>query len=191
MNPEERDQFTEQLLDATLRRYSTAEPAPGLEERLLSKLAATPVTPRLVSHRWPWMLAAAAALLIAVLATATLWQRSVPVVSKGSIGQSSPSGSVNELRPEVSNLQPPTATELPLSVTHQRPTAVRTAAPHREHFPISTPPSQQERLLLSFVDRTPVPELLATNARLAAERDADLKRFFADADPANPAGDAQ
>jgi hypothetical protein len=45
--------------------------------------------------------------------------------------------------------------------------------------------------LLSYVDRTPVPELLATNARLAAERDADLKRFFADADPANPAGDAQ
>jgi hypothetical protein len=190
MNPEERERFAEQLLDTTLRRYSAAEPAPGLEERLLSKLAVAPAKPKMVSHRWAWM-AAAAALLIAVLTTAALWQRSVPVVSKGSSGQSSSSGSVNELRPEVSNLQPPTATELPVSATHQRPAAVHAAAPHREHFPIPTPPSQQERLLLSFVDRTPVPELLATNARLAAERDADLKRFFADADPANPAGDAQ
>ena len=39
MNPEERDQFAEKLLNATLGRYSAAEPAPGLEERLLAKLA--------------------------------------------------------------------------------------------------------------------------------------------------------
>jgi hypothetical protein len=68
---------------------------------------------------------------------------------------------------------------------------MRVAAPHLEQFPTPAPPSEQDRLLVSYVNRTPQPELLATNARLAAERDADLKRFFADADPANTAGDAQ
>ena len=192
MNPEERDQFTEQLLDATLRQYSTAEPAPGLEKRLLASLALAPPKPKPIAHRWPWMLAAAAVLLIAVVSTATLWHRPAPQVANDSTLQATPVVRADQPTPVVSILSAPSKSELALPATrHHATTTVNTPAPHQELFPTPAPPSEQERLLLSYVDRTPVPELLATNARMAAERDADLKRFFANADPANSAGDAQ
>jgi hypothetical protein len=191
MNPEERDQFAEKLLNATLGRYSAAEPAPGLEERLLAKLATAPPKPKPVAHRWVWV-AAAAVVLLAAVAVMTLWHRPVREVAKGASAQAAPATQTNPSNAVVTILQSPTMKELSApSARKHLAVAMHAAAPHLEQFPTPAPPSEQERFLLSYVDRTPVPELLATNARLAAERDADLKRFFADADPANPAGDAQ
>ncbi len=188
MNPEERDQFADQLLNRTLGRYSAAEPAPGLEERLLARLASAAPKPKPAMNRWAWM-AAAAAVLLATVAVTTLWHRPDAKVVSQSPGTSVAPATLNQrAAPASSN----TAAAVSPSVPSHRPAvARRMAAPHLEQFPIPAPPSEQDRLLALYVKRTPEPELLATSARLAAERDADLKRFFADAEPATLAGDAQ
>jgi hypothetical protein len=188
MNPEERDQFADQLLNRTLGRYSAAEPAPGLEERLLAKLASAAPKPKPVVQRWAWM-AAAAAMLLATVAVTTLWHRPDAKPVSQLPGTSAAPATLNQESAPTPRIA---AVAVDSSIPPHRPAvAMRVAAPHLEQFPTPAPLSEQDRLLVSYVNRTPQPELLATNARLAAERDADLKRFFADADPANPAGDAQ
>ena len=62
----------DQLLDRGLDAWAASEPAPGLPERVLAQLRREPATtpaPEGTTRRWPWLLVAAAALLIAVGST--------------------------------------------------------------------------------------------------------------------------
>jgi hypothetical protein len=60
-----------------------------------------------------------------------------------------------------------------------------------DRFPRSAPLSEQDRLLLAYVDNTPRAEIVATTARLTAEREADLKRFLTNPAPTEDVETAQ
>src|SRR5690242_17692439 len=152
----EKEKQMDEMLDSLLANYSSAEPRPGLETRILANLR--DVTGREALHgpwnfRWLWAGAAVAAAIVVALvligtgrhtATPTVVQTQQPV---------SP-------QPEIQRVVPETANTIPAShrkkLAPPHPQDVNLALSQRPSvFPTPTPLSEQERLLLSYYSSTP------------------------------------
>jgi len=162
MDDKERDPFVDQLLDASLARYAEVEPRPGLEERLLAGVRAEP--PRPLWWRWAWLPATAGAVVLIVAGAIVLSERREPVRLAPPVARTaeapappapapSPKETVPAARVKATPLAPRSATVL------------LAALPRREEFPSTAPLSEQERLLLRYVQGTPREELLAAGLR--------------------------
>ena len=146
----------DRLLDATLAKYATAEPRPGLEERILANLRAEQTkSPR---HAWwHWSLVATSAIvLIAVVAVALRWSRpsNPPIVNRiPVVTQSQPQK--RELA-QQSTLKPATRKARPRSVmrSSQEPNAVADV-PKLDRFSSPQPLSAEEAALAQYVTNFP------------------------------------
>jgi hypothetical protein len=149
MNPNDKDRFAEELLDASLRRYRIEEPRPGLEARILANLRANEqaVRPKV----WVWALVASAAMLtIAVVflhlssrlasRTATVSPAPQAVAPKGET-------------PKAVAVAPPVA-RVPRKPS-QRPQPATPRRHRPEQFPTPSPLTPQEKLLLRYVRGIP------------------------------------
>jgi hypothetical protein len=150
------------MLDSLLANYSSAEPRPGLETRILASLreAEKKAPQRWWSFKWLWAGAVAAAIIVAAVLI-NGWHRVEPptnVVVKTS--QPAPSPEIQPHAPiapkETARIhrRKPLAPALPQNATlalRDRPAV----------FPTPTPLSEQEKLLLSYVASTPREEMIA------------------------------
>jgi len=152
----------DELLDSMLSEYSSAEPGPGLETRVLAGVreAERGKTYRWWSWKWLWVGATTAVVLLLIL---SLGRRrpSEPVQVQGR-----PQPVEQPVQPAVENTKPPRAEQ---AGSHQpkplvRP-LVRSAALALNRrpavFPTPAPLSEQEQLLLRYVAHTPREELIA------------------------------
>jgi hypothetical protein len=155
MEPRDKDraQF-DQLLDSALRRYGNVEPRPGLEGRVLARLAAEASR----SHGrawWVWGLAGAAAMIVVI----GMW------IGGGHRRSNTPAVSV---RPNVSKREQKLATVMPPVELNKpavrRVRSLKTAAPVRmakiaeprlQQFPSPRPLSQQETVIAEYVQHFP------------------------------------
>ena len=161
-NDNQRDTFLDQLLDASLARYARVEPRPGLEERLLAGVRAEPSRPLWL--RWAWLPATAGAVALIVVGALVLSERRAPVPPAPRVARTAeaptavaPSPAAKETAPVVPAKTAPRAT---------RPTPASLATlPRRQEFPSASPLSEQEQLLLRYVQRTPREELLTAAFR--------------------------
>ncbi len=155
MSENERREFVDELLDASLNRYSQVEPRAGLEGRLVASVPQR--AQRFAWPRWAWIPAAAtAAVLIAALAFYATRQNPVP--SAPIVAQRPPAPTI------VTPAPPPVATSAVASrpVIRREPVErVSAALPRLATFPARAPLSEQERLLLVFVQQTPKEQLMA------------------------------
>ncbi len=164
MDPREHHQFVDELLDSALARYRSAEPRPGLEERVLTGLRAD--GPPRPWPSWTWRLAAGVAVLGTVV-LAVLLRRTVHITP----GSPGPNSSVEARK---MNSPPPRlkAAVEPIAKSHhtRRASAHLTRQlrsqrvgeePHKDVFPSPAPPSEQEELLLRYVRENPAPVLVA------------------------------
>lgn len=188
MSHEEREQRAEKFLDAALKQYSAAEPRPGLETRILANLTRAP-KPKPFAFGFPrasWM--AAAALLLLAISVGVIRHRQEPNEVRTSMPHKAPAPQLQDF----ASAAKPTPPAIKVAGTHHRQVPVATpATPHLDRFPRPAPLSEQDRLLLAYVDNTPRAEVLATTARLIAEREADLKRFLTNTAPTEDVGTAQ
>ena len=169
------------MLDSLLANYSSAEPRPGLETRILANLRdaeGREAGRGWWSFRWLWAGAAVAALIVGGLLVIGKGKRHVapPTHTVVRTGQPAVQQRVNQ-QPSVK--QP--AVQEPL-VQSSIPKIGATPAIHHRHrtpaprpqqnatlawsqrpavFPTPTPLSEQERLLLQYYRRTPREEVIA------------------------------
>jgi hypothetical protein len=166
MADQEKDKQMDELLDSLLAAYSSAEPRPGLETRILANLSAAErevATARWWNWKWLWagMAVAAALIIIAVAliggrhriaAPPTVVQTQQPAPSQPEVQSSAPA--IHSETARIHSRKPSTA-----PITQQNATLARRDRP--AVFPTPTPLSEQEQLLLRYYASTPRDEVIA------------------------------
>lgn len=162
-------------LDEALAHYSAAEPRPGLENRILANLEAH-VAER--QRRWFYAFATAAAvLLFAVVITTTrnAKDNNPPIITTGkkaetTLAAGTKNAPVTSQEPRMRRVRHPGSAGHGNANSERR---VLQADVKQEHFPVDQPLSEQDRLLLAYLSRTPPQEmehLAAAQQELAAAR---------------------
>jgi len=164
MSDHEKNDHLDELLDSALAQYSSAEPRPGLETRILAHVRQAGATAPSPGRNWRWLWAGAMA-AIAVVTIVFLAGRHPGVTLPGNKVVQVPQAPVQVSPPHQSGA-PATVTNIP---KHGRKMTVRphfeTARLIREQrpsvFPTPSPLSEQEKLALAYAARTPKEELIA------------------------------
>ncbi|MBZ5493991.1 MAG: hypothetical protein LAO76_23975 [Acidobacteriia bacterium] len=163
MADQEKDKRVDKMLDSLLANYSSAEPRPGLETRILASLRETPE--KETAHGWwnfKWLSAGmVAAVIIAAAVLIGGRHRIAPpthVIVKTS--PAIPQPNIQPRAPAVRNETVKIRPRKPLAPT--RPQNAALALNERPAvFPTPTPLSEQEKLLLSYLAGTPREQVIA------------------------------
>jgi hypothetical protein len=160
----DKDKYLDELLDLALTTYSSAEPRPGLETRILAKVRDVENKAASPWRNWRWLWAGAAAALAIVLIVLFSGRHSAIPGPPGNVVQKNQPAA--QPSPEVASMPPHNSGNagIPLSKKRVPPHAERVAlniGPRQPIFPAPTPLSEQEKLLLSYYARTPREELIA------------------------------
>lgn len=159
MDDKNHDRFVDELLDATLGRYSSADPRAGLEERVLATLrtSARPA-PWL---RWGWWPVLAASALVLLLVGVYALRRPVstrpaaPPLARLAQPPAAPAETPAPVSPRARKAHP----QAPPAPSSRVQVAV---AERRAQLPSLVPLSQQEELFLRYVQETPREQMVAT-----------------------------
>lgn len=165
MADQEKDRQLDQLLDSALAQYSAVEPRPGLETRILARIAdsRSAASTRAGVLRWLWTGAAAAALAAIILfsffSRPATRSRQLPNTVR--------------TQPQPQRVLPTSVAQVPherkqprqtTGAAQRRSAAVRQAGAvgvRQKVFPTPVALSEQEALLLRYLSHTPREELLA------------------------------
>lgn len=158
MAEQEKDKQLDELLDSMLSRYAAEEPRPGLETRVLARIAEAHRPVKANVWRWLWLGAGAAGIAAAVIAfLISSYSRPQQVAPTMSQAQQQPSAAQARLKNPESNRAPvPVGGIRKRSIHRARVVDVR-----QEVFPSPEPLSEQEKLMLRYLSATPRQELLA------------------------------
>jgi len=171
MEPNDREDLAEKLLDAGLQHYSTVEPRDGLEGRVLANLR--PEHGRLGRRVSLWVSLAAMAVVGVVAATIFLVRR--PAAEPQIVAKHAVAGVIaGEAITDPAELKPDSVRRR----SHIFPGGIRQAmasavaptdnGPKLEQFPSPRPLSEQEEMLARYVRERP------QEARLVARAQAEL-----------------
>jgi hypothetical protein len=177
--PSERDALDHEL-DAALAKYATAEPRTGLEQRILASLRAEQTRSAERSWwRWPALGVIAAAVI--VVAGFLVWRSEKPAHDitahqpavhgdKQTETHSAKNDMVNPVRPAE-----PAVTKTPAkhSVHHLQAVA---SEPRLDHFPSPRPLSEEEKLLVRYVQDFPQEAVMIAKAQAEFEREMENPR---------------
>ncbi len=163
MNYEDRDHMTDRLLDAALARYSDAEPRNGLEQRILANLAEHSTRRAPVWNRLLWTASACAAALAFVIGISLLHQNKRPA-NPPAAHIAVPTNIQAQVPKLTSSISQPRPTTKGSRIPATRVIAKQVSSPHQSHFPALTGPTEQELLLMAYLNATPMHELLAVAA---------------------------
>jgi hypothetical protein len=159
----ENDRKLDEMLDAMLSAYSAAEPRPGLETRILANVTEhSAKRERLWNLRWIWGGVAAAAAVILLMA---YYLRPQPRATVPQIA-TRPQQQVAPAVREKTSARTSTAASHSSRQHRTRMGKLPPAADHvivvkQDVFPSRSPLSEQEKLLLRYLARTPREELVA------------------------------
>lgn len=163
MADQEKDRQMDEMLDSLLANYSSAEPRPGLETRILANLRDAEENKSPAgwwNFKWLWVGAVTAAIIMALVLIGGrhLIEPPTHVIVKTS--QPAPQPEIQPHGPAVRNetvrIRPrkslaPTRPQNAALALNERPAV----------FPTPTPLSEQEKLLLSYLAGTPREEVIA------------------------------
>jgi hypothetical protein len=187
-------------LDAALARYAAVEPRAGLEQRVLANLRAErQLHAARGSRRWRAFAALAVAASMAVVSVSLLTKSKVfnPATASGSASRegvangSRPavleSGSLHERAQSTGHAKGAVANHLGANELRQTETAAE-VAPKLEQFPAPEPLSEQEKLLVRFVEDDPQEAALVAEARAEQlqHEDEEMKKVGEGAEQAQP-----
>lgn len=163
MADQEKDKRMDEMLDSLLANYSSAEPRPGLENRILANLR--DAEEKEAAHgwwnfKWLWVGGVAAAIIVAAVLISGQHRVAPPTNVVIRTSQPAPQEGIQSHAPAVRN---ETVRIRPRkSLAHTRPQNATLALSERPAvFPTPTPLSEQEKLLLSYLAGTPREEVVA------------------------------
>lgn len=161
----------DRTLDAALAKYAAAEPRAGLESRILAQLQSEQRT--IPTHSW-WQWGAAGAIAAIFIIVASLaWKSSKPGKIVVQQHRSAPIELVAPSTTLAVNSGLPTARRLrtrPGRIKARRgsSSALVSDEPKLDQFPSPRPLSQQEKLALEYVEKSPEEAALVARAQEAA-----------------------
>ena len=165
MSDQEKDKQMQidDMLDSLLANYSSAEPRPGLETRILANLreqAEKDSSRGWSNFKWLWAGAVAAIIIVAALLIGGRHRVAPPTHV---IVKTSPAVPQPEIQPHAPAVRNETVRIHPRkSLAPTRPQSAALALNERPAvFPTPTPLSEQEKLLLSYLAGTPREEVVA------------------------------
>jgi hypothetical protein len=186
----EKEKQMDEMLDSLLANYSSAGPRPGLETRILARLADAPgreALPTAWNLRWLWAGAAvAAAIVVALVLIGGRSKVKAPVVV------TNPSAPVLPHTPQpglpvTTTAHPerhrPKATVSPGVESTRLENASLPLNRRPEVFPTPTPLSEQERLMFSYLENTPREVVIAQIPRNDDQQESEA--FWADREPSS------
>lgn len=170
----------DRILDAVLPKYASAEPRPGLEDRILANVRANTV---LTAHYawWHWGLAAALAATLLALAISLRSPKPHPSdAHRTAPVQPSPSTiEARKLNPDAGLIQPQNL--IPIAKTSAMPIRRKARVPKNpklDQFPSPHPLSEQEQMLALYVaqfnDQAVIVARVRTQA-LQLEREKEMR----------------
>ena len=151
------------MLDSMLANYSSAEPRPGLETRILANLREAEekkASQGWWNFKWIWAGMVTAAIIVAAVLISGRHRVEPPTHV---IVKTSPAVPQPEIQPQTPTVRNETVRIRPRkSVAPTRPQNAALALNERPAvFPTPTPLSEQEKLLLSYLAGTPREEVIA------------------------------
>jgi len=176
MHDDKRDQFVDELLEASLKQYRGEEPRLGLEMRILAGIRAREDVAR--RRRLVWALAACAGILAAIVLVlhSTHAPNRRPATSAAGT-HPAPLQAATTATPGSadSRIRSPRLVQGPKEKPRSPKPGVR-ATKRPEQFPTPMPLTEQEKLLLTYVANTTKPDLLAeTNKADGAAEISNIK----------------
>ena len=190
----------DRALDAALAKYAAAEPRAGLEDRILAHLQHANLqaeSTRAANHKWwhmRWGWAAVAVIFIFIFAVTLTLRSSKP--SQPSVKNIPAITAPTRQKPEakkqgqqLANRDENTAPSRRGPVRHGVPTqpeAVADAYPKLDKFPSPHPLSEQEKMLLEYVQQNPEEAAMIAQAQTKFARQQELERNAPAPGDANP-----
>jgi hypothetical protein len=179
MSDYEKDRHLDELLDSALAQYSSVEPRPGLETRILASVRAATSTMASRRGHWRWLWAGAVA-AIALVTFVLLANRHSVVPKPGNNVVQAPQPPVRvSPRFESSVPVPPSNTAKRRRETQLRSSPQPVALDRNQRpsvFPTPSPLSEQEKMALAYAARAPKEELIAQ----MKTPDSEEEEFWAD-----------
>jgi hypothetical protein len=163
MADQEKDRKIDDMLDSLLVNYSSAEPRPGLETRILANLreAEKKAPQGWWNFKWIWAGAVAAAVVIAMVLVNVRHRVTPPTNTVAKTISHAPQPEIQPHAPAA----PQQTAKVPRHKPSARPTIRQNATLALKDrpavFPTPTPLSEQEQLLLRYYAGTPREELIA------------------------------
>jgi hypothetical protein len=198
MADQEKDKQIDDMLDSLLANYSSVEPRPGLENRILANLKLEnprDAEGREASRRWwnfKWVWAGAAVAGAIIVAFVLIGGRR-HVAPASTVVQTLPPAVQQPVVQQPVVHQPAVQSRVPAEtpVIHRRKTSapvpqqnVTLALSERPAvFPTPTPLSEQERMMFAYLENTPKEVVVAQIPRSDEEKEAEA--FWADREPSS------
>ena len=167
------------LLDAGLAKYVAGEPRGGLEDRIFANLRAEQQLPA-VHPWWKWGLAAIAVIVVvAVTLVFRSEKRSQPVSVKQTPDTTK---SISNRETKIANREGITTPKRPAPrPMHAHPNApvlegTSTPTPKLDQFPSPQPLTEEEKMLLGYIEHNPEHAALMAEARMDSLRQDEEER---------------
>jgi hypothetical protein len=163
MADQEKDRQTAEMLDSLLANYSSAEPRPGLETRILANLREVEkkAPQGWWNFKWIWAGLVAAPVVIAMVLVNVRHRVTPPTNTVVETRQPAPQPEIQPHAPAAPQVTARIHQHKPLAVPAARENATLALSKRPAIFPTPTPLSEQEQLLLQYYSHTPREELIA------------------------------
>ncbi|MFL6310674.1 MAG: hypothetical protein ACJ71W_01095 [Terriglobales bacterium] len=173
------------MLDSLLANYSSAEPRPGLETRILANLR--DAEEKETAHGWrnfKWLWAGAVAAVIIVAAVLIGGRHRIEPPTHVMV-KTSPSVPQTAIQPHA-----PTAPKETVRIYRRKPRATKqpqnatlALTQRPANFPTPVPLSEQERMMFSYLENTPQEIIVAQLPRNNDQKESE--EFWADREPSS------
>jgi hypothetical protein len=175
MEPNSRERFDEEWLDAALKQYGQAEPRAGLENRVLASLRIE--RERAASPGWQWWPAVGALTAIAMITVGMFLVRlnrrktQAPVAREivASVEVKGPEPGQTKQQATTGGIR----TRMPRPHRHVE---VEFVSEKREQFPSPEPLSEQEQILARYIQQFPREATLMARAQTELDRQEMLEQ---------------
>jgi hypothetical protein len=172
------------LLDSLLANYSSAEPRPGLETRILANLreAKKESSQGWWNFKWLWAGVVAAAIIVAAVLAGGRHRIEPP---KHVMAKTSPAIPEPAIQPHAP-IAPKETVEIyrrKSRATKQPQNATLALSQRPANFPTPVPLSEQERMMFSYLENTPQEIIVAQLPRNNDQKESE--EFWADREPSS------
>jgi hypothetical protein len=185
MADQEKDKQIDEMLDSLLASYSSAEPRPGLETRILANLreAEKEAPQGWWNFKWIWAGVVAAAIIVAVVLINGRHRVELPTHVIVKTSQPAPQPEIHPHAPVAPQQMAKAPRHKPSALPTVRQDAALVRSQRPANFPTPVPLSEQERMMFTYLENTPKEVVVAQIPSTDEEKEAEA--FWADREPSS------